>query len=110
MQTLTYGRADHADVRLVDVGFDGLNSSATILDVDGEERALRIAVPGMHNLLNATAAYLAGSTAGVGCEPDAILAGLAAFDGTRRRFERKGRCAAWWSSTTTRTTSARSTR
>ncbi|WP_068403454.1 UDP-N-acetylmuramate--L-alanine ligase, partial [Kribbia dieselivorans] len=90
VQTLTYGRADHADVRLTDVMFDGLNSSATIVDIDGEERALRLGVPGLHNLLNATAAYLAGSTAGLGHEPDAILAGLTAFDGTRRRFERKG--------------------
>ena len=39
--------------------------------------------------LNALAALLAGVA--LGATPDALLAGLAAFDGVRRRFEFKGR-------------------
>ena len=52
-------------------------------------RRLQIGIPGRHNLLNATAAFLAG-TAGLGHDPDRLLAGLAGFTGTRRRFELKG--------------------
>ena len=55
-------------------------------------RRLQIGIPGRHNLLNATAAFLAG-TAGLGQDPDRLLAGLAGFTGTRRRFELKGEAA-----------------
>jgi UDP-N-acetylmuramate--alanine ligase len=46
-------------------------------------------VPGRHNALNATAAY-AAAVHGLGQQPESVLAGLASFTGTRRRFEPKG--------------------
>lgn len=55
----------------------------------GVELALRLAVPGEHMAQNALAALLAGVE--LGAPVDGLLAGLAAFDGVRRRFEYKGR-------------------
>ena len=51
--------------------------------------ALGLEVPGLHNLRNATGAYLA-ATAGLGVSPEAARAGLAGFSGVRRRFEARG--------------------
>ena len=56
---------------------------------EGVERVLELAVPGDHNVMDAAAAYLA-AVAGLGAEPDAVLAGLAGFGGARRRFEVRG--------------------
>src|SRR5690606_36043530 len=55
------------------------------------EPLLRLAVPGEHMALNALGALLAGVE--LGAAPDVLLAGLAAFDGVRRRFEFRGRAA-----------------
>ncbi|GAA4884717.1 UDP-N-acetylmuramate--L-alanine ligase [Pseudonocardia benzenivorans] len=55
------------------------------------ELAVRLAVPGEHMALNALAALLAGVE--LGAPVDGLLAGLAEFDGVRRRFEFKGRAA-----------------
>ena len=49
---------------------------------------LDLSVVGIHNVLNATACALAASKMGIGF--DAIKAGLEAFTGTKRRFEKKG--------------------
>ncbi|WP_448060129.1 UDP-N-acetylmuramate--L-alanine ligase [Cellulomonas hominis] len=49
---------------------------------------LRLAVPGAHNALNATAAYVAATW--LGADADAVVAGLADFRGTGRRFEARG--------------------
>ena len=75
------------------VATEGLSGSA-LLWRRGEAggRELRVPLPGVHNLLNATAAFVA-ATEGLGQPPDAVLAGLAAFGGVRRRFEVKGEAA-----------------
>ena len=51
----------------------------------------RLAVPGEHNALNATAALVA--CLGLGYSSAQIKEGLAAFGGTRRRFEYRGEAA-----------------
>jgi len=51
-------------------------------------RAMRLAVPGRHMALNALAALLAAVEAGAPVE--AVLDGLAGFEGVRRRFELVG--------------------
>jgi UDP-N-acetylmuramate--alanine ligase len=56
--------------------------------VGGRERRLRLQVPGMHNLRNATAALLAAHE--LGADLDAALDALARFGGVGRRFERVG--------------------
>ncbi|WP_369053527.1 UDP-N-acetylmuramate--L-alanine ligase [Kineococcus terrestris] len=83
---LTYGRAADADVRLSDVT-GGAEPTALLHDRDGAH-ALRLAVPGEHNLLNAAAAWTAARW--LGAPAEGVLAGLASFGGARRRFERKG--------------------
>ncbi|MGO1167071.1 MAG: UDP-N-acetylmuramate--L-alanine ligase, partial [Janibacter sp.] len=87
-RVLTYGYDAASDLRLVDPVLDGTSARTTLLDA-GTRRELAITVPGRHNLLNASAAY-AAAVHGLGVEPDAVLAGLAAYGGTRRRFETKG--------------------
>lgn len=50
-----------------------------------------VRTPGRHMLLNGTAAVLAGCL--VGADPDGMTAGVADFDGVRRRFEYHGTAA-----------------
>jgi UDP-N-acetylmuramate--alanine ligase len=88
-RVLSYGFRDDADVRLQAAGGSGFTSWAELHQDGGPVRRLQIGIPGRHNLLNATAAYLAG-TSGLGQDPERLLEGLAGFTGTRRRFEVKG--------------------
>jgi len=83
-----YGRADGSAARLVDFRPDGAGARV-VLSHHGVEHLLRLSVPGEHMALNALAALLAGVE--LGAAPEDLLAGLAAFDGVRRRFEFKGR-------------------
>jgi UDP-N-acetylmuramate--alanine ligase len=89
---LTYGTAPDADYRVSDVRPDGMATTLTITGGPGTRAEgptrVRIAVPGRHNALNAAAAFAV--TAELGCAPDAIAAGLAAYGGARRRMELKG--------------------
>jgi len=99
-RVLTYGLSEDADVRLTDVGGAGMHGHAQLSgEVAGGGRTdptdrtklgrLDLGIPGRHNLLNATAAFVA-ATAGLGQDPGRVLKGLAGFTGTRRRFEPKG--------------------
>jgi UDP-N-acetylmuramate--alanine ligase len=91
VRVLTYGLAEDADLRVSGVTHAGLAAGA-LLHHGGETRRLALRVPGQHNVLNATAAY-AVCVVGLGQPPDAVVAGLASFTGTRRRFEPKGQAA-----------------
>ncbi|OZM76331.1 UDP-N-acetylmuramate--L-alanine ligase [Pseudonocardia sp. MH-G8] len=92
-----YGRHAAADARLVDFRPDGAGARVALRlreeqgQHDGREHLLRLAVPGEHMALNALGALLAGVE--LGADVDGLLAGLAAFDGVRRRFEFRGRAA-----------------
>ncbi|NUR15997.1 MAG: UDP-N-acetylmuramate--L-alanine ligase [Dermatophilaceae bacterium] len=91
-RVLTYGFDPGADVVLDDHRQDGVTSSVRLLDrvtAGATERMMTLGVPGRHNALNAAAAYVA-AVHGLGQQPDRVLAGLASFTGTRRRFEPKG--------------------
>jgi len=91
-RVITYGLAPDSDVRLTEPGGAGFHGRA-VLTQDGVDLArLEIGMPGRHNLLNATAAFVA-ATAGLGQDPGRVLEGLAGFTGTRRRFEPKGEAA-----------------
>jgi UDP-N-acetylmuramate--alanine ligase len=91
VRVLTYGEAPDADVRVTGEAHRGLAWSA-VLTANRSEHRLQLSVPGHHNVLNATAAFTAATLA-LGQDPEPVLAGLASFTGTRRRFERKGRAA-----------------
>ncbi len=84
---VTYGEDPHADVRVV-VGAEG----EARLTRDGALLAtVRLGVPGRHNLLNAAAALLVCDWAGA--DLDEAAAGLTAFTGAARRFQRLGTAA-----------------
>lgn len=85
-----YGRGAGTDAQLADFRPDGSGARIALRHA-GVERLLRLAVPGEHMALNALAALLAGVE--LGADPETLLAGLAAFDGVRRRFEFRGRVA-----------------
>jgi UDP-N-acetylmuramate--alanine ligase len=80
----TYGEAAGADYRTEGFTPRGLGSRFTV-----GARTLRLAVPGRHNALNATAAYAVAVELGVSAA--AAAEGLARFAGARRRLEPKGK-------------------
>ena len=85
---VTYGVGEGADLRVTRTVANGLGTGS-VFTHDGVERALELAVPGDHNVMDACAAYLA-AVVGLGADPRAVLAGLAGFGGARRRFEVRG--------------------
>ncbi|HET7415397.1 MAG TPA: UDP-N-acetylmuramate--L-alanine ligase [Arthrobacter sp.] len=90
-QILTYGFSDSAQVRITSSSSHDRSSTAVLEYDDGQtvqRAALRLSVPGRHNILNAAAAFTVGLQAGLA--PGAAADGLAAFSGAARRFEFKG--------------------
>ncbi len=88
VRVVTFGFSPEADLRLRDHRADGVTAAVALVDGDAEH-PMTLAVPGRHNALNAAAAY-AAAVHGLGQQPERVLAGLASFTGTRRRFEPKG--------------------
>jgi UDP-N-acetylmuramate--alanine ligase len=76
------------DVRLAPSGAGALATSFSVVYDDNPLGDVQLAVPGMHNILNALGAIGAGIALGVPL--DAMRPGLAAFTGVSRRFERIG--------------------
>lgn len=87
--TITFGlEADDADIAADPGSIEdaAMSIAATVVDKrDGSRHALRVAMPGRHNLSNAIAAIAAASAAGVPVA-DAAKA-LAGFKGLARRFD-----------------------
>ncbi|MDE2446976.1 MAG: UDP-N-acetylmuramate--L-alanine ligase, partial [Alphaproteobacteria bacterium] len=93
-RVITYGRSPQADFCLKDVTYaDG----ATRFNVRVTNRLtgatrditdLALAMPGDHNALNSTAALVVARE--LGMSDDHIRAGLASFEGVKRRFTRTG--------------------
>lgn len=84
---LTYGMAEDADVRLTNLGHEGLASTADIW-LDGIGGPLELRVPGDYNLVNAAAAYAVGRL--VGLDDPTLRKALGRFGGTARRFQPVG--------------------
>ena len=93
-RVLTYGSNPQAEVRFMDISNDG---AASIFTVERRHRKtdkvdrlenLRLPMPGLHNISNATAAIAIALELGVA--HDAIREGLASFGGVRRRFTHTG--------------------
>ncbi len=83
---ITFGLAEHADFRITDVEA-GAGVSATI--TRGEESVrLQLAVPGLHNAVNATGAIAVLGALGFGLEESARA--VEGFAGTVRRLEQHG--------------------
>jgi UDP-N-acetylmuramate--alanine ligase len=83
-----FGLAADADIRITDVVQRADRTEARILWRDGRSVALRLKVPGLHNLRNAVAALCVADALDAPLEPAA--AALGEFTGVGRRFERLG--------------------
>ena len=86
---VTFGTAATADVSTSDIMPEGLGSSFVIRFNGSGRQKIKLNVPGMHNVLNATAAFAAASDVGV--EPNIIASALESFQGVDRRFQVKSR-------------------
>ena len=86
---LTYGFSEHADFRISSVV---QNQRVTSFDVQrpghAEKLPVTINMPGLHNVLNATAAIVVATDEGL--SDDNIQKGIANFQGVGRRFEVQG--------------------
>lgn len=84
---LTFGQADSANVKLVDVDASGARVSFGIV-YEGIKYQATLLVPGIHNAINAAGAFAV--LVGLGFDPEDSLRGIASFRGTERRFELHG--------------------
>ncbi|MCC6225618.1 MAG: UDP-N-acetylmuramate--L-alanine ligase [Microthrixaceae bacterium] len=85
----TYGSTDRARVVVADVAPEPLGISWEVR-IDGEALGrARLARPGVHNALNATAAI--AMAAAMGEDPVAAIEAVSAHRGVARRFEPRGR-------------------
>jgi UDP-N-acetylmuramate--alanine ligase len=86
---VTYGTAATADVCITDVSLDGLGSTFKLRFNGGSTQSMKLNVPGMHNVSNATAAFAAARDMGI--DAPVIAASLEDFRGVDRRFQIKSR-------------------
>ena len=84
---VTYGTAAQADISILESMPTGLGSTFKLRYNGGTTQTFELRVPGVHNVLNATAAFAA--TRDMGVEPSVIAAGLRDFQGVDRRFQIK---------------------
>ncbi len=85
---LGYGFGADAQIRAVDVRADGTAMRFTVERENGTSLAVRLNLPGEHNVRNALAAIAVAQELGV---PDAaVLEALDGFKGVGRRFARMG--------------------
>jgi len=85
-----FGLAESADYRIAEVSQTPTETSAVVRFPDGKALPIRLQVPGLHNLRNATAALASAHAFGPGKDVRPALAALRAFAGVGRRFERLG--------------------
>jgi UDP-N-acetylmuramate--alanine ligase len=87
-RTVTYGRSAQVDLEISNIVLSQAGSEFTVRRESTELGRFRLTVPGVHNVLNATAAI------GVALELDIrieqIAEGLGAFSGVDRRFSIRG--------------------
>ena len=86
-----YGEESGNDFKIDGIFLSANSSIATITNTGRKIGELNLTVLGKHNLLNALAAFAAGSALKV--SEDKLLNGLHSFSGTKRRFELKGEVA-----------------
>ncbi|MDT8406267.1 MAG: UDP-N-acetylmuramate--L-alanine ligase [Methylococcales bacterium] len=81
----SYGFAEDADVRAVNVREDGLQTHCQVLRVNHAPLAITLNMPGRHNLANALAAITVATALAV--DDQAMVTSLARFTGVGRRFQ-----------------------
>ena len=85
---ITYGQGTQNDAVLTLLPSGSVGSEFTIQYRDQTHGPIKLLVPGVHNALNATAAFIAALEQG--CTSQDCVAGLEGFTGTHRRFEFRG--------------------
>ena len=85
---ITYGQGTQNDAILTLLPSGSVGSEFTIRYRDQTHGPIKLSVPGVHNALNATAAFIAALEQG--CSSQDCVAGLEGFTGTHRRFEFRG--------------------
>lgn len=91
---VTYGQSPQADARCVDICFEGAVSKFAVEMRDRISGAIRrienleLPMPGLYNVLNATAAITTADQLGI--SERIIRQGLSGFSGVKRRFTRTG--------------------
>lgn len=91
---ITYGKSPQADVRILSQEFTGGENRFSLQIRDRRNGTMRVldglklAMPGDHNVLNATAAIAVAEELGI--SDDEIRKGLQSFTGVKRRFTRTG--------------------
>ncbi len=89
-QVITYGFSEDADYRAVDVLQAGMTTQFNLVrnndeKLAGQKVAIRLNIPGEHNVLNALATFAVAADEGL---PDQVIAdGLSKFEGVGRRFQ-----------------------
>jgi UDP-N-acetylmuramate--alanine ligase len=84
---VTFGMAAQADVTILEPVAAGLGTSFKLRFNGGTVQRFELRVPGMHNVLNAAAAFAV--TRDMGVDPSVIAAALRDFQGVARRFQIK---------------------
>jgi UDP-N-acetylmuramate--alanine ligase len=84
-RVITYGFSAQSDLFARDFAFDEFRSDSVLFVKGKKLGALKLQVPGMHNILNAMAAAAVGLDLDIA--PRAILEALESYTGTGRRFE-----------------------
>jgi len=88
----TYGESPDADYRVTGARASGMETAFEVRSQPGPfgtiDASITLNVPGLHNALNAAAAFAAAVELGV--PPDRAAAGLASYRGAARRMEPKG--------------------
>ncbi len=86
---VTFGAAASADFCISDVAAEGFGSTFSLRFNGGSKQRIQLRVPGLHNVLNAAAAFAAAREMGV--DPAVIASALESFHGVERRFQVKSR-------------------
>lgn len=83
---LTYGFDEHCDYRAIDIQQNKMHTEFKVLRPGHTEAlSIRLNIPGIHNVLNATAVIAVATDEGL--SDAAIQEGLANFQGVGRRFQ-----------------------
>src|SRR5690606_29529867 len=83
---LTYGLGEKCDFRAINIRQDKMHSEFEVLRPgQSDSLSIRLNIPGVHNVLNATAAIAVATDEGL--SDSAIQDGLANFQGVGRRFQ-----------------------
>lgn len=85
---LTYGLSSKADFRAHKISHHNQHTSFTVSRPDKKDISLTLNMPGVHNVLNATAAIAIATDEGL--KDKDIVQGLENFQGIGRRFEMHG--------------------